>query len=155
MENKEYNLTITEIQDVLESTVWKEFVAEATEESEKGKWSVLLSYLDKEFTENSVYTPKNVAARQLIITINLKERFEWVELSGMKKFVSHLDEQINNYEIFIKNTLNADTFVQFTETDVLIREVNTKIEYSKWFEKKVEEIKKPKEDDNVMDRVRE
>jgi hypothetical protein len=42
-----------------------------------------------------------------------------------------------------------------TETDMLLKEVGQKIALIKWFDEQIEKLKKPKAEDNVMDRIRE
>lgn len=152
---KTYNLSITQIQDVLENKEWIEIKKDLLDSAEKAKSYVLLQYLDKEFYEVDRYNFKNAVARQLAIVLELKEKVESIELAGMKVFVSFLNDMISDYEKHIKDKLVVDAIVSYTETDLVLREATTKIALTKWFDEQIEKLKKPKAEDNVMERIRE
>jgi len=152
---KQYELTITQIQDVLENKEWIELRKELEESAEKTKAYVLLQYLDREFYEVDKFNFKNAVARQLAIVLEIKEKLEAVNLSGMNVFISFLDDMVSDYEKHIKDKLVADALVSYTETDLMLREATTKLALTKWFDEQIEKLKKPKAEDNVLDRIRE
>lgn len=147
-------LTITELQNLLENKEWKALVEEYKKDAEDAKSRVLLEYL--QWTEDqSVYNFKHVAIEQLKIAIELRERVEKIELPAAQEFVKFIDNLMWDYEKRIKNSLVADAMVYFSKTDIEIRKANTRTEFIGWIDNEIEKLKKPKKDDNVMDRIRE
>lgn len=147
-------LTITELQNLLENKEWKELVEEYKKDAEDLKSSVLLEYL--EGTEDqSIYNFKHVAIEQLKIAIELRERAEKIELPAAQEFVKFIDKIIGDYEKKIKNQLVADAMVYFSKTDIQIRKASTKIDFMNWLDNEIEKLKNPKKEDNVMERIRE
>lgn len=126
---KQYELTITQIQDVLENKEWIELRKELEESAEKTKAYVLLQYLDREFYEVDKFNFKNAVARQLAIVLEIKEKLEAVNLSGMNVFISFLDDMVSDYEKHIKDKLVADALVSYTETDLMLRGDNKTCSY--------------------------
>lgn len=147
-------LTITDLQNLLEHKDWKAIVQDYKKQAEDAKSQVLLDYL--EGTEDqSIYNFKHVAVEQLKIALELREKMENIELPASQEFVKFVDIIIKDYENRIKGQLVADAMVYFTKTDIEIRKANTKTEFIAWLDHEIEKLKNPKKEDNVMDRIRE
>ena len=147
-------LTITELQNLLENKQWKELVEEYSKQSEDAKNLVLLEYIQGT-EDQSVYNFKHIAVEQLKIALELKEKLSLIDLPASQEFVKFIDEVIKDYEKKIKNQLVADAMVYFSKTDIEIRKANTKTEFIGWLDYEIEKLKNPKKEDNVMDRIRE
>lgn len=147
-------LTITELQNLLENKVWKEIVEEYTQSAEASKNKVLLAYIEG-VEDQSDLNFKHIAVEQLKIALELKEKVAVIDLPASKEFVKFIDKVIGDYEKKIKNQLVADAVVYFTRTDLEIRKASTKIDFIGWLGNEIEKLKNPKKEDNVMERIRE
>jgi hypothetical protein len=147
-------MNITDIQNFLENKEWKALVEKYTKESEDGKNSVLLEYL--EGTEDqSIYNAKHIAVEQLKIAIELRSELEKIDLPASREFVKFIDTVISDYEKRIKGTLVADMPVFFSKTDIEIRKASTKLDFIKWIDNEIEKLKKPKKDDDAFAKIEE
>lgn len=147
-------LTITELQNLLEHKEWKAIVEEYKDESEKAKNKVLLAYLEWEEDEPK-YNYKHTAVEQLKIAIEIRDRVSTIDLPAVQEFTKFINEKISDYETTIKEKLVADGHVYFTATDIEIRKAVTKVAFTKWIDEQIEGLKKAKDESNVMEKIRE
>lgn len=86
-------LTITDLQNLLENKEWKALVEEYKQSAEDSKNKVLLSYINGA-EDQSELNFKHIAVEQLKIALELKEKMEAIELPASQEFVKFIDKVI-------------------------------------------------------------
>lgn len=147
-------LTITELQNLLENKEWKALVEQYTKEAEDMKSRVLLEYIEGTNDPDN-RNLKHSTVEQLKVAIELKEKISAIDLPAARELVKFIELNIGNYEKTIKNTLVAASVWCYTATDIEIRKANTIIDFIGWVDLEIEKLKNPKKEDNVMERIRE
>lgn len=99
-------LTITELQNLLEHKEWKALVEQYTKEAEDMKSRVLLEYIEGTNDPDN-RNLKHSTVEQLKVAIELKEKISAIDLPAARELVKFIELNIGNYEKTIKNTLVA------------------------------------------------
>ena len=155
---EDIEIWISDIQDVLLHPKWIELYKETADNYKQVQSLVLLKYLDKDFREDQVYNQKHRKADDIRATLEIIDAVEEIKLPWIEKFVKHLQNLIWAYETLIKKNVGWSegiTMAVSTETDLEISHARHKVWIVEWFNQKLEKLKKPKAEDNVMDRIRE
>lgn len=149
---------ITDVSAMFLTTEYKEFIATLEKKSAILKETVFKKYFQDELVfENQIYNEKAATVEKIKAYIDIQELAK--DLKAGKYLIDYLEENKENGERLIKDSIGGLnswlTMSVYTETDIMLMRAGAYFAATKFFEEKIEELKKADKDDSTLDSPKE
>ena len=160
MEITDKKLFVSEVNQLIMSQGYKDFIQKLKDDESKRRDEVFFDYVqDGNNTENQIYNEKNSTVEKIRIAVYVKDELEKLNLAWTKYLIQEITDTLEIAKDNITKTVwGLNTWLTmsvYTESDLKLIGANTLKDLYEWYDKKIEELGKAEKDDETLGRVKE